>query len=69
MSYNAQIETREIADDALDGVAGGVAALAVHGSPAELHAVGGADIAGHGVAGSGSLCLESGTANLNIAAV
>ncbi|MFM9372198.1 hypothetical protein [Streptomyces sp. Da 82-17] len=66
MSYNAPIETREIADDALDGVAGGSAGLQLHGSPQGLHGAGGAELLGHGVFAEGAANLQSGTASLRI---
>ncbi|MDI3385250.1 hypothetical protein QIS99_03320 [Streptomyces sp. B-S-A8] len=67
MNHNAQIETREIADDALDAVAGGAAALALHGDTSGLHGFGGVELAGHGVTAEGAASLQNGTVNLSVA--
>ncbi|MDI3417438.1 hypothetical protein [Streptomyces luteolus] len=69
MNNNAQIETREIADDALDAVAGGTAALALHGDPSGVHGFGGVELAGHGVVAEGGASLQHGTANLHVGTV
>ncbi|MDI3409002.1 hypothetical protein [Streptomyces cavernicola] len=67
MSYNAPIETREIADDALDALAGGAAALNLHGDQNHVQGFGGVELAGHGVVADGVADLQNGTANLNVA--
>jgi hypothetical protein len=65
---NNQIETREIADGALDSVVGGSAGLLVEGQPGQLSASGGAELAGHGVAVDGGASLQDGQAGLNVTA-
>lgn len=68
MSYNAQIETLEIADSALDAVVGGVAGLTLEGQPGHLEGMGGAELAGHGVTANGGANLQSGQVHLNAVA-
>ncbi|RNG23554.1 type A2 lantipeptide [Streptomyces botrytidirepellens] len=69
MSYNAQIETREISDADLDGVAAGAAGLALQGGyPGHLEGIGGAELAGHSVIVDGAANLQSGQAGLNVTA-
>lgn len=69
MSYNSQIETREIADAALDAIAGGAngGALSLHGTTDHLCGVGGVELAGHGLVTEGMADLKNGVANLNVA--
>ncbi|MGW0732313.1 hypothetical protein [Streptomyces sp. NPDC002851] len=68
MSYNAQIETREIADDALDGVAGGAhSGLSLASHAGHLQGVGGVELAGHGVVSAGAVNLNNGHTHLNVA--
>lgn len=70
MSYNTQIETREISDADLNGVAGGAAGLALQGgAPGQLGGTGGAELAGHSVTVDGAVDLRSGQAGLNVTAV
>ncbi|WP_275559849.1 type A2 lantipeptide [Streptomyces sp. 5-6(2022)] len=68
--YNAQIETREISDADLDGVAAGAAGgLALQTQPGNLEGVGGLELAGHSVLVDGAANLPSGQAGLNVTAV
>ncbi|MBL1113654.1 type A2 lantipeptide [Streptomyces sp. 110] len=68
--YNAQIETREISDADLDGVAGGVAGgLTLQSQPGGLEGLGGVELAGHNVVVDGAANLWSGQAGLNVTAV
>ncbi|MGP3945511.1 MULTISPECIES: hypothetical protein [Streptomyces] len=69
MNNKAQIETREISDADLDGVAGGAAGLTLQGGPGHLEGIGGAELAGHSVTVDGAANLQSGQAGLNVTAV
>ncbi|MEU4891462.1 type A2 lantipeptide [Streptomyces sp. NPDC044780] len=69
MSNQAQIETREISDADLDGVAGGVAGLALQGGPGYLEGIGSAELAGHSLTVDGAADLHSGQAGLNVTAI
>ncbi|MFI0774922.1 hypothetical protein [Streptomyces sp. NPDC021212] len=67
MSYNTQIETREISDADLNGVAGGAAGLALQGgTPGQLEGTGGAELAGHSVIVDGAADLRTGQAGLSV---
>ena len=68
MSYNAQIETREIADSDLDSVVGGAAGLALQSNQGHLAGEGGAELADHSIIASGDANLHSGQASLTITA-
>lgn len=64
MSYNAHLETREIADSDLDAVAGGAAGLMLASQGSQLSGEGGAELAGHSVIANGAADLPTGQANL-----
>lgn len=68
MSYNSQIETREIADSDLDSVAGGAAGLTLQNNQGHLAGEGGAELAGHSLIAGGDANLNSGQASLTITA-
>lgn len=68
MSYNAQIETLEISDSALDAVVGGAAGLTLEGQPGQLSGMGGAELAGHGLTAHGGANLQSGQVHLSATA-